>query len=115
MISARRVADAMSQVEQAGTSSEGSAHLSRTRFSAAMTYDSDKAHPRRHDIGVIHLDEAIKLDSYPRLVGDKALDGLQATRLRGATWTAGFWVANFESTVATAHFATLAASRAHAT
>ena len=37
-----------------------------------MTYDSQKAHPRRHDVGVIHLDEAIKLDAYPRLVADKA-------------------------------------------
>lgn len=48
-----------------------------------MQYDSQKAHPRRHDVGVIHLDAPIVLDAYPRLVGDKAIDGMQATRIRG--------------------------------
>lgn len=46
------------------------------------TYDSDKAHPRRHDVGVIHLDDAIKLSSYPKLVSDTTASGAQATRVR---------------------------------
>lgn len=48
-----------------------------------MTYDSQKAHPRRHDVGVIHLDEAIKLAAYPKLVSEKAAATLEATRIRG--------------------------------
>jgi hypothetical protein len=48
-----------------------------------MKYDSNKAHPRRNDIGVIHLDDSIRLDAYPKLVSDKAADGAKATRIRG--------------------------------
>ena len=48
-----------------------------------MKYDSNKAHPRKHDVGVIHLDESIKLSAYPKLVGEKSADGTKATRLRG--------------------------------
>ncbi len=48
-----------------------------------MKYDSNKAHPRKHDVGVIHLDESIKLSAYPKLVGEKSADGTKATRVRG--------------------------------
>ncbi|MBX3203873.1 MAG: hypothetical protein KF764_02330 [Labilithrix sp.] len=48
-----------------------------------MKYDSDKAHPRRHDIGVIHLDASIKLTAYPKLVSERSPSGSKATRLRG--------------------------------
>ncbi|MBN9163291.1 MAG: hypothetical protein J0I07_20150 [Myxococcales bacterium] len=48
-----------------------------------MRYDSNKAHPRKHDVGVIHLDESIKLSVYPKIVGEKSPDGTKATRLRG--------------------------------
>ncbi|MBX3227520.1 MAG: hypothetical protein KIT84_14285 [Labilithrix sp.] len=47
-----------------------------------MTYDSTLAHPRRHDVGVIHLDAPIKLDAYPKLVAGKPVNGLEATRVR---------------------------------
>lgn len=46
-------------------------------------YESDKAHPRRHDVGVIHLDESIKLAAYPKLVSDPTADGAKVTRVRG--------------------------------
>ena len=48
-----------------------------------MKYDSDKAHPRKHDVGVIHLDSPIKLAAYPKIVGEKSADGTKATRVRG--------------------------------
>ena len=35
--------------------------------------DFDQA--RKHDVGVIHLDESIKLSAYPKLVGEKSADG----------------------------------------
>lgn len=50
-----------------------------------MTYDSDKAHPRRRDVGVIHLDESIKLSAYPKLVGERSASGTKATRVRGSS------------------------------
>jgi hypothetical protein len=48
-----------------------------------MKYDSNKAHPRKRDVGVIHLDESIKLAAYPKLVGDATATGTKATRIRG--------------------------------
>ena len=45
-------------------------------------YDSDKAHPRLHDVGVIYLDSPIKLDAYPQVVAQTSTVG--ATRMRGA-------------------------------
>ncbi|MDF2695802.1 MAG: hypothetical protein K0S65_4185, partial [Labilithrix sp.] len=50
-----------------------------------MKYDSDRAHPRKHDVGVIHLDEKISLASYPKVVGEKSSDGAKATRVRNTT------------------------------
>ncbi|MCW5834643.1 MAG: trypsin-like serine protease, partial [Labilithrix sp.] len=49
------------------------------------TYDSDKAHPRRRDVGVIHLDESIKLSAYPKLVAERSASGTKATRVRGSS------------------------------
>ena len=54
--------------------------------SKGMTYDwrsyeSDKAHPRRHDVGVIYLDSPIKLDAYPTVLGETST--MDATRIRG--------------------------------
>ncbi len=56
-----------------------------------LKYDSQKAHPRKHDIGVIYLDDSIKLSSYPKLVTERSLDGAKATRIRGTG--AGFQTA----------------------
>ena len=44
-------------------------------------YDSDKAHPRRHDVGVIYLDSPIKLDAYPQVLAETST--MDATRIRG--------------------------------
>jgi len=49
-----------------------------------MKYDSNKAHPRKHDIGVIYLDERIKLPAYPKLVAERSVDGTKATRIHGS-------------------------------
>ena len=54
--------------------------------SKGMTYDwrsyeSDKAHPRHHDVGVIYLDSPIKLDAYPSVVSETS--SMSATRIRG--------------------------------
>jgi hypothetical protein len=48
-----------------------------------MRYDSTLAHPRRHDVGVIHLENAINLAHYPKLVGGKTESGAKATRISG--------------------------------
>ena len=48
-----------------------------------MKYDSNKAHPRKHDVGVIPLDSPIRLATYPKLVGETSGDGTKATRIRG--------------------------------
>ncbi|HVH48089.1 MAG TPA: trypsin-like serine protease, partial [Labilithrix sp.] len=71
------------------TSADGS---QRAAGSRGMTYDwrkydSNKAHPRRHDVGVIHLDESIKLSAYPKVVGEASADGTKATRIRGSAGT----------------------------
>lgn len=69
------------------TSVDGKQKASATRGLTYdwRAYDSNKAHPRRHDVGVIHLDESIKLSAYPKLVAEATADGTKATRVRGAS------------------------------
>jgi hypothetical protein len=67
------------------TSADGKQKVTGTRGMTYdwMKYDSNKAHPRLHDVGVIHLDESIKLDSYPTLANGATDDGAKAKRVRG--------------------------------
>ena len=43
-----------------------------------MRYDSQKAHPRKHDVAVIYLDRPINLSSYPQLASGKVAAGAEA-------------------------------------
>jgi hypothetical protein len=67
------------------TSSDGKTKVSGSKAMTYdwMTYDSDLAHPRKHDVGVIYLDDSIKLDKYPTVLSDVAPAGSTAIRLRG--------------------------------
>jgi hypothetical protein len=67
------------------TSADGKTKVSGARAVTYdwLQYDSQKAHPRKHDVGVIYLDDSIKLSSYPKLVTDRSADGAKATRIRG--------------------------------
>src|SRR5262249_44704007 len=47
-----------------------------------MVYDSQKAHPRKHDVAVIYLDRPIRLSSYPQIASDKLANGTDGTRIR---------------------------------
>lgn len=52
------------------------------------SYESDKAHPRKHDVGIIYLDNPISLDAYPAVLAEKST--VNATRIRsnGASFEA---------------------------
>mgnify|MGYP001286133279 CR=1 FL=1 len=67
------------------TSADGKVKVSGSRGLTYdwQSYDSNKAHPRRNDVGVIHLDDAIKLDAYPKVLSDRSADGTKALRVRG--------------------------------
>jgi hypothetical protein len=60
------------------------------RATRGVTYDwldyksSTKSHPRRYDVAVLYLDEAITLSSYPSVAGSKLPSGSVATRTSGA-------------------------------
>ncbi|HVH45915.1 MAG TPA: trypsin-like serine protease, partial [Labilithrix sp.] len=47
-----------------------------------MNYNSNKSHPRKHDVGVIYLDRPIQLAAYPKLSDQKLANGAKATRVR---------------------------------
>ena len=79
------------------TAADGKTKVSASR---AMTYDwrqydSDKAHPRKHDVGVIYLDADVVLAAYPKIASSLAPVGAKATRIRGTG--AGF--ATIDSTL----------------
>jgi hypothetical protein len=48
-----------------------------------MVYNSDLAHPRKHDVGVIYLDKPITLSAYPHLASDVMANGAKSTRIYG--------------------------------
>lgn len=67
------------------TTADGKTKANATRGATYdwRTYDSLKAHPRLHDVGIIYLDDSIQLPSYPVVAGERLPDGEKATRLRG--------------------------------
>jgi hypothetical protein len=48
-----------------------------------MRYDSNKSHPRKHDVAVIYLDHPIQLAAYPTLATSKLAAGSKGARVRG--------------------------------
>ncbi|MFO0736107.1 MAG: S1C family serine protease [Labilithrix sp.] len=69
------------------TSADGTVKSAGIR---GMTYDwmdydnSQKAHPRKHDVAVIYLDKPINLDVYPKVASEKLANGATGTRLRSS-------------------------------
>src|SRR5262245_15787086 len=66
------------------TSSDGKMKVNGSRGLTYdwMRYDSDKAHPRKHDVGIIYLDTPIALDRDPSVVGNSVAAGASAQRIR---------------------------------